>query len=208
MARRQQHGAKKDAGKLRILGARASTQPKDGRMVGDKGKQDKDRWERVFARVQPNPRYAELMRSKVTLKETGVEMQMGNAMFLLTRLRDMQERMPRQFATLVALVKPRGAITTAGEVSHKALAILKKHGVVMPDGSPEKRIAAILDAAYVETKEGVVIRDPIVYPSQEIVNELGGVEHDFAQRLARAAIDVIKEEDRRKRPGRDDGKAR
>jgi hypothetical protein len=206
MARRQQHGAKKGAGKPRGVRAQIPTRPRDGRMVGEEDKQD-DTLERIFARFKPNPRYAELLRSKITLKESGIEIPLNEANALLARLRDMQERKPDQFATLVVLVKPKRAVTTIDEVPSKALAILKKHGVVMPNGAPEKRIAAILNAAYIETKEGVIIRDPVVYPSQEFADELKRLDHDFEHRLDRTAVDVIRE-DRRKGPDKDDGKSR
>jgi hypothetical protein len=175
-------------------------------MAGEKDKEDEE-LERFFARIPKSPQYAELMKRKIILKTTGVEMPLNDASALLARLRDMQEHKPDQFATIVALAKPRGATTPAGEVSPKALAVLKKHGAVRPDGSPEQRMAAILDAAYLETKEGVVLRDPVIYPSRELVDELNRIEDDAAACVGHALLEEIKE-DRRRQRGNDGGPSR
>jgi hypothetical protein len=205
--RRQQAGKDTKSGPGRKA-ARTAAKPTEGRVVGKKKDQNDEDLERFFARIQSNPHHAELMRQKVMLKTTGAELLLHDATALLDCLREMQERKPDQFAALVAIVKPRGATCPpSSKVSPKALAVLKKHGLIGPDGSPEQRIAAILDAAYVETTEGVVLRDPIVYPSQQFVDELTRLDSDLAGRMGRALCEEI-EAERRNRRGKDDGPSR
>lgn len=201
MALNRRHKADNDAGgKPRGVEARATTQPKEGRMAGKKKGEGDDDLDGFLARIERNPHHAELMRQKITLKTTGVDLPLQDVTALLVRLRDMQERKPDQFGTLVAIVKPRGAICPAGEVSPKAMAALKKHGVLSPNGSPERRIAAILDAAYVETKEGVVLRDPIIYPTRQFVNELTRLKIDLTRRIGRAIREEDEDEDEGRNP--------
>jgi hypothetical protein len=208
MTLRRRHKREKGAGgEPRGVEAPAGTQPKEGQVVGEQDNQHEDEMARFLARIQGNPHHAELMRQKITLKATGAEMPLHEAHALLVRLRDMQERKPDQFVTLVALVKPKGIRYPAGQVSPKALAGLKKHGVIDKDGSPEQRIAAILDAAYVETKEGVVLRDPIIYPGREFVDELTRLDGELELQIGRALREEIEEERRNKR-GKDDGPSR
>jgi hypothetical protein len=207
MTRRRQRETEKNAGEFRSDEAQAAIERTEEQVVGEKENQDDEELERFVARIRRNPRYAELMKQKITLKTTGVDIPLVDATALLARLRDMLERKPDQFATLVALVKPSGARSPAEAISPRALAILKKHGAVTPDGSPEKRMAAILDAAYVETAEGVILRNPIIYPSKEFVGELNRLEGEFPARLGRALLEEIKE-DRHKKPGQDGGPSR
>jgi hypothetical protein len=208
MAFRRRHKTDTEVGpKPRRVEVRATTQPKEGRVVGEKGKHDDEELERFLARIQSDPRHAELMRRTVTFKITGVEMPLSDAQGLLFRLREMQERKPDQFAALVAIVKPRGATSAPSRILPKALAALKKHGVIGKDGSPSQRVAAVLDAAYVETSEGVVLRDPIIYPGQPFVDEMARLDAELGGRIGRAIVDEILE-DRRKKRGKDEGPLR
>src|SRR5437870_2882550 len=135
MTRRRLNKTDNNAG-WKSLGveAQATTRPKEGRVVGKEKDQSDEDLERFLARIQGDPRHAELMQQNIILKSTRAEMPLQDAHALLARLRDMQERKPHQFGALVAMVKPRGAAHPAGEVSPRALVSLRKHGVVGADG--------------------------------------------------------------------------
>jgi hypothetical protein len=147
-----------------------------------------------------NPRLRELRQQKIKLKDTGVELSLIEASTALTRLRDMQQHQPDQFQTLVAIVKPRGARKSFGEVVPKALKSLKKHGIVGSDGTPDSRFAAVLDSAYLEPAEGVILRDPVDYPGPEFTQELTRLEAENGRQVVRLLAEEFK------RPkGRDGG---
>jgi len=86
--------------------------------------------------------------------------------------------------------------------------MLKKSRILQRDGSPDPRFAAVLDAAYVKTKEGVVLRDPIIYPSQEFVDELTTSDRKVETQIGRLILEEIEEKHRKKRPRDEDGQAR
>jgi hypothetical protein len=141
-------------------------------------------------------------RQKVRLKGNGVEMELHTAEGRLLGLRLLQKDKPEVFETLVAIVKPRGATRLPGKVSAKAVAWLKKAGMLRPDGSPDEIVAAVLDAAYVETREGALLRHPAISPSPEFSKEHEALEEDSNYWLERHLID----EDKRR--GKGDGPPR
>ncbi len=86
-------------------------------------------------------------------------------------LQDMQSDRPEEFAALVGLVRPKSATRLPDTVPFAALQKLRKANIVQPDGSVDRLFAAMLDAAYTETKEGVTLSNPITYPSPEVFAE-------------------------------------
>jgi hypothetical protein len=69
---------------------------------------------------------------------------------------------------------------------------------------PEPLVAAVLDAAYAETKEGAILREAAVYPSREFFEELASVREKWGQEVLRLSAEAAKEE-RRKRRGQGGG---
>jgi len=156
--RRQQAG--KNAEKRRRIAQPATIKIKEERM-----KDREDEAERYRRRVEA------FLRQKVRLRGNGVEMELGTVESRLLGLQFLQEEKPKAFETLVAIVKPSGATRLPEKVSAKAVAYLKEGGTLRSDGSPEELAAAVLDAAYVETKEGAILRDPVIPPSRAFVEE-------------------------------------
>ncbi len=69
---------------------------------------------------------------------------------------------------------------------------------------PEPLVAAVLDAAYAETNEGVVLREAAIYPSREFFEELAAIREKWAEEVLRLAVKNA-EEERRRRGGGGEG---
>jgi hypothetical protein len=158
-------------------------------------------WE-AMRQAANNPRYNAIVQQKVRLKGNGLEMDFGTVRMVLALLREMKEKEPDQFASLVLSVRPRGATclpktTVQMVIGRKALV---ERGMVSPDGlvvHPE--FAAILDTAYAETKEGVILRDPVIPPSKEFLDELIAAERQVDRQIILSVQQKMTKEDRRKR---------
>jgi hypothetical protein len=113
------------------------------------------------------------------------------------RLQELRSR-PEEFATLLALVRPAAASGLPNTVPIEALARLREENLrdegveerrfLLPDGSVKPIYAAVFEAAWVdngETKEGVVLRNPIIYPSREVYEDrVSGLEDgEFGARV-------------------------
>jgi len=122
-----------------------------------------------------NHQIIDLQLEKIRLKENGVEMAWGDAQCIVGDLRTMQSdpSMADLFHALVGLVKPRHATMLHVNTSPSVLKRLEDGLVIGPNGSPDPDIAAVLDAAYVETEEGVALRDPVAY-TPEFVKKWAG----------------------------------
>lgn len=204
MAKRKRRPPSEDAASpARQRTTRVAKQPTEGRVAEKKDQEALKRyWNGVQARGDPTRRYKEFMRQRVRLKLNGAEMELGNAEFVLAWLRELQDEKPKQFAALVAIVKPKHGTRRPEKVSPKTIASLKKLGILAQDGSPDERFAAVLDAAYQEMEHGIILRDPIIYPSREFVEERKALED---QRTAWAAWAMTgrRPENRRKTRGDD-----
>jgi hypothetical protein len=108
---------------------------------------------------------------KIGLKTGAGEWPLIDAECAFMDLQDMQKDRPEEFAALVALVKPRGVTRLPDAPAAQALAKLREAKIVLPDGSVDSLFAATLDGAYTETEEGVILRNPIQYPSREMFAE-------------------------------------
>jgi hypothetical protein len=165
-----------------------------------------------FGKQAPSyQRYQELRQRKIRLKGNGAEMACGDAEAMLQELRRMQEEQADEFAELVRSVRPQAA-TRLPEPS-AALVIarseLEKGGYLVADGlglRPEPRVAALLDAAYTETKEGVILREAAIYPDPGFYQELVRVRDQWAEEVVRLAVKDA-QEDRSKRRGGGSGPA-
>jgi hypothetical protein len=200
--------AKRDA---RRKAARAVTKPMERQVVGEKDEQGSEppKWFMEASRRRRevwnnNPRHDELMHQKIRLKGSGVEMEWGVAQAAVEGLRIVQEKTADDFATLVALAKPSGATRLPSKVSRKALASVVENQphIVDPDGSLDEDYAKVLEAAYEETKDGVILRDPVAY-SREFVEKWAPIDRKVQselERIDRLAAKAAREE-RRKRRG-------
>src|SRR5438046_1176138 len=100
-------------------------------------------------------------------------MELRTARAALDILRATQVREPDQFAVLVSLVVKRLGVPQVSEKPDSpVLVALMNRGLLYADGTVAPDIASVLDAAYKETKEGVVLRDPIIYPTKTFFDEL------------------------------------
>jgi hypothetical protein len=165
-------------------------------------------WERL--RIQTNnPRYNAVLHQTIKLKENEVEMIYGDARAALVRLREMQVKEPDQFAELVRSVRPKGA-TRLPKPSFKLLVARKalhERKIIEEDGLVRPGMAAVLDAAYTETREGVVLRNPIATPSREFIEELLAAEKEVdsqhrrkdQEEFEKALDDEIKKRRKRRR---------
>jgi hypothetical protein len=136
------------------------------------------------------------LRQKVRLKN-GVEMELGAAEDLYYFLEGLQRDMPRAFATLVALVKPKAAARLPEKVSPQALANLKKHVVLQPGDVPSERMAVVLDASYTEQDGLSVLRNPVIYPGFQFAAEREALEQEsnyWAARSPRVLRDICGED--------------
>jgi hypothetical protein len=154
------------------------------------------------ALLDNNPRYGKLLDQTIRLKGNGAEMQLGLALAIVDVLRAIQTEKPEAFEALVALVKPKGATRPPDKASPQSLAVLQElwPETVGPDAWPE--YAKVLDAAYAETDEGVVLCDPIIYPSRDFVRRWGPFKKKVdgeLDRLDRLAAQEAGEEIRRLR---------
>jgi hypothetical protein len=183
-----------------------------------KGDEPPEWMTRAFRRrrevLDKNPRYSELLHQTIRLRDNGVEMEWGRAQSAVEVLRTLQQENAEAFTTLVALAKPRGATRLPSTVPPQALAALRETewgcpGVFLDaDGSVMPNIVFVLDAAYTETeKDGVVLRDPVDYPSRQWVEKWAPIDRKVQSELARinrlAAQEA--EEERRKRRGQGEG---
>lgn len=145
-------------------------------MVGEKEEDTNEKTnERLKARLTEivknrDPRWDQLCNEQVELKGNGAKIRWGSASSIIKRLRETQQEAPEDFAALVAIVKPRGATSLPPKGSRKSIQVLIDLAMLNPDGSPDPKCAAVLDAAYEETREGVVLRDPVVYTREFIQN--------------------------------------
>ncbi len=153
-----------------------------------------------FGKKAPSwKRLQELRRRKIALKGNGVEIECGGVDDMVNELRKMQEQEPDVFAELVRSVRPRSATRLPEPTLAMAIARgeLKKRGYLVPDGplvKPEPRVAALLDAAYTETKEGVILREAAIYPSREFYEELDRVRTRWVQEVAQLAVEAAKDQ--------------
>jgi hypothetical protein len=150
------------------------------------------------------PRHLELLNQKIRLT-SGVEMPLNIARVILKNLRSSQDREPDEFAALVSMVNPKGTPQAPAAVSPEMLAALRKSLILRVDGTVAPEIAEVLKAAYLETDEGVVLRDPIVYPSRDFCDELASLDEKRDARLARL---LFEERDKKRKRNDDDGQAR
>jgi len=177
-------------------------QSTDGSMVDEKDPQDKEQPDPIFDETNLNsPRHMELLRQKIRLT-TGAEMELRDARANLRILRGIQNSAPDLFTSLVSIVKPKGLTKPPGEVSPQAIDALKAAIVMRPDGSLLPGLAEVLDAAYKETREGVVLADPIVYPSKAFFDEVETLADDVFNRFASR---FIQEKSKKRRKGEGDG---
>jgi hypothetical protein len=159
-----------------------------------------------------NPLQDELDRQKIRLRESSCEMEWGLAQAIVEALRATQEHQAEDFATFVALVKPRGATRVPARVSPKALASLveDRSDLMNDDGSVNENYAKVLDAAYVEVAGGAALRDPVAYPSREWMEKYSPIDRKVQselERIDRLAATGAAEERRRMRGQGDDGPA-
>jgi len=207
--------------------AEAATQPAEGQMVGDKNELNDEELARIWVRYQEkhgagadadweklrydadNPRYKSVLQQKIRLKGNGVEMDFGSVRAGLVLLRELQANEPDQFVELVRSVRPRGATNLPEPSFQMAIARggLKEFGFLQFNGRVTAGYAKILDAAYTETKEGVVLRDPVVPPSREFVEELIAAEREVDSQLI-SSNRLSTANERRKKRGKGDGTAR
>jgi hypothetical protein len=196
--------------------AGATTKAREGQVAGENEKQGEEvlppEWLAEMKRqrnevADDNPRHDELLHQRIRLKGNGVEMEWGVAQAIVDVLRAFQASDTEAFATLVALVKPRGAKRPPGKVSRKALEALIENGphIVNANGSVEEDYAKVLDAAYEETRtgEGVVLRDPVMYLSREWVEEWAPIDRKVQIELARITGETAIEAIRTRRGKRD-----
>ncbi|HEY7327640.1 MAG TPA: hypothetical protein VH592_08375 [Gemmataceae bacterium] len=139
-------------------------------------------------------RYEDLTQQKIRLEGNGVEMKLGMAHDSLSVLRELQEQAPDQFLELVRIVRPRGATRLPEPSARLVIARggLKERGILSPDGfEVEPRLAAVLDAAYTETKKGVLLRETAVYSSPGLAEELASARKKAMKELVSLAAEDI-----------------
>ncbi len=206
-------------------------QPTEGRVAAEKDKRSKedylklwesvqgnleDAWQRDQRRRRKNARHdpaqEEWEAQTIRLKTTGTQMELSRAIFVLEALRMLQERSPDDFTAFVAWVKPRGATHPLGKVSSKAVSRLESLGIGDPNQEqPHPDYAAMLDAAYVESRDGVVLRDPIIYPDiEEYFDKSGSVDSRAAaaRAEARRILEELEKRYGKPGPGKGGGQAR
>jgi hypothetical protein len=220
-----------DAARRRMAPAATNEPPKEGQKQVEDGKEDylldadallERLWQkyrdvgawnadnhREKMRMQASPSYKKLMQERIRLKGNGVEMYFGNAHLHMLHLAALQEQEPDQFAELVRRVRPSGATRLPGGTPDpkvlRALDALVEDGLLTDDGGrlkPDPWIAAVLDAAYTETKEGVVLRNPVVPPRPTFADEVLAAAKEADRAAAPAFLRAIKEAERMQ--GRDD----
>jgi hypothetical protein len=174
----------------------------EGRMTEENEEKDREsrRIEQELRKARA--RHTQFLLQKIRLRN-GAEMELAMAEATLFMLREMQHERPKQFEALVSIVKPRGATKLPNRISEKAVANLKRRGIFRPPRREE--YAAVLDAAYMETKEGPVLRDPIDYPNKQFAQQWQQLEEEQTSLTVRAILDSAK---RRKERGEDDGPSR
>jgi len=212
MARRRQQAGRDARRDARPRATATQTKLTDGQVVGEQDKADayQKLGERMVARLskihaERNPRWKELRDEPIRLRGNDAQMKWGIASGSLDALREIQQEAPDDFAALVAMVKPRGATRLPAKGSPENIAGLTNLSMLNPDGSPASHFAAMLDAAYEETSEGVVLRDPMIY-SREFVEKWKPVV-DKVEREVEAARRITRKEQRKLR-GNDEGPMR
>jgi hypothetical protein len=140
-----------------------------------------------------SPRHRELLQQKVRLT-SGVEMELRWALGLLDYFRLIQERSAEEFKAIVSVGKPKGARSLPGDVSAETIEDLKKKGQIQSDGTLRPDLATVLDAAYTETAEAVILVDPVIYPSREMLDELQQHHGEALTQLGRLAMRAAKKD--------------
>ena len=205
MAKDRRPPADRDAEARRDLGPAATNEPREGRMAGEQEEVNDAELERfwedlwlsegvtadarreLYRRYLQDAHYQQLMGQEIRLKDNGIRMPLGRAQDVVLALRALQEQEPDAFLELVRMVKPRGAthLPEPTAAMAKGRLALKKAGWIADspwDVNPLVR--AVLDAAYLE-REGIVLRNPVVLPSREFVEELMATEREVDRRVHR-----------------------
>jgi hypothetical protein len=130
-------------------------------------------------------RHQAFLRQQVSLKN-GVKMELGTVESVFGGLEDLLEENPRAFATLVALVRPKGATRVPEKVSAKDVEDLKKWVVLGPGDVPTEEMAAVLDASYLEEAGRGLLRDPVIYPNFQFAAEREALREEANSWVARS----------------------
>src|SRR5262249_50613132 len=151
MARRNRAQIRANAAARLRVAESAANGPKEGRprVENDKEGKGKARWSAEnLAQLRDHllqPRWDEHL---VRLNTGAGEWPLLEAECAFMDLQDLQNDRPAEFEALVAIVKPRGATKSPPDAPPHVLAWLTEAEMVLPDGSVDPLIAALLDGAY------------------------------------------------------------